>query len=133
MAYTPKTWQCGEPIMADDLNHMEQGIAQGGSVAPLIVHFQAMTAAEITEAGLTGVTVGDAFRLDTPTTTIKQAFQSGRMVLLVTENEEYWQTTALIRLDGSSDDGNGGLFGRTEWQSPSDYPYLVSVLSEAQQ
>ena len=30
MAYTPKTWQCGEPIMADDLNHMEQGIAQGG-------------------------------------------------------------------------------------------------------
>lgn len=31
MAYTPKTWQCGETIMADDLNHMEQGIAQGGS------------------------------------------------------------------------------------------------------
>lgn len=30
MAYTPKTWQCGELIMADDLNHMEQGIAQGG-------------------------------------------------------------------------------------------------------
>lgn len=30
MAYTPKTWQCGETIMADDLNHMEQGIAQGG-------------------------------------------------------------------------------------------------------
>ena len=24
MAYTPKIWQCGEPIMADDLNHMEQ-------------------------------------------------------------------------------------------------------------
>ena len=35
MAYTPKTWQCGEPIMADDLNHMEQGIAQGGAVEPL--------------------------------------------------------------------------------------------------
>lgn len=32
MAYTPKTWQCGETIMADDLNHMEQGIAQGSSV-----------------------------------------------------------------------------------------------------
>lgn len=37
MAYTPKTWQCGEPIMADDLNHMEQGIAQGGSGGALIV------------------------------------------------------------------------------------------------
>lgn len=35
MAYTPKTWQCGETIMADDLNHMEQGIAQGGAVEPL--------------------------------------------------------------------------------------------------
>lgn len=37
MAYTPKTWQCGETIMADDLNHMEQGIAQGGSGGALIV------------------------------------------------------------------------------------------------
>ena len=35
MAYTPKTWQCGETIMADDLNHMEQGIAQGGGGEPL--------------------------------------------------------------------------------------------------
>ena len=37
MAYTPKTWQCGETIMADDLNHMEQGIAQGGGSEPLFV------------------------------------------------------------------------------------------------
>lgn len=31
MAYTPKTWQCGETIMADDLNHMEQGIEDASS------------------------------------------------------------------------------------------------------
>ena len=86
MAYTPKTWQCGEPIMADDLNHMEQGIAQGGSVAPLIVHEQVMTAEEIAEAGLTGVSV--AYRLDTPTATIKQALLSGRMVLL--NEDDIW-------------------------------------------
>ena len=30
MAYTPKTWQCGETITADDLNHIEQGIANAG-------------------------------------------------------------------------------------------------------
>lgn len=39
MAYTPKTWQCGETIMADDLNHMEQGIedaSSGGGSEPLI-------------------------------------------------------------------------------------------------
>jgi hypothetical protein len=33
--YTPKNWQCGETITAEDLNHMEQGIAEasegGGS------------------------------------------------------------------------------------------------------
>lgn len=30
MAYEPKTWECGETITADDLNHMEQGIANSG-------------------------------------------------------------------------------------------------------
>lgn len=28
MAYTPKTWECNETITAEDLNHMEQGIAE---------------------------------------------------------------------------------------------------------
>lgn len=28
MAYEPKTWQCGEVVSADALNHMEQGIAE---------------------------------------------------------------------------------------------------------
>lgn len=80
MAYTPKTWQCGETIMADDLNHMEQGIAQGSSVAPLVVNVLQMTAEEITEAGLTGVTVGNAYRFDTTDTVVKDAFDSGRLV-----------------------------------------------------
>ena len=30
MAYEPKTWECGETITAEALNHMEQGIASGG-------------------------------------------------------------------------------------------------------
>ena len=30
MAYEPKTWVCGEKITADDLNHMEEGIANAG-------------------------------------------------------------------------------------------------------
>ena len=28
MAYTPKTWACGDTITADELNRMEQGIAE---------------------------------------------------------------------------------------------------------
>ena len=31
MAYTPKTWECGETITADALNHIEQGIAEASS------------------------------------------------------------------------------------------------------
>lgn len=39
MAYEPKEWQCGDTITAEDLNRMEQGIAQGGGgSAPLKVH-----------------------------------------------------------------------------------------------
>lgn len=39
MAYTPKTWECGETITADALNHLEQGVASaGGGAEPLIVN-----------------------------------------------------------------------------------------------
>lgn len=32
MAYEPKTWSCGDVITANDLNHIEQGIADSGGV-----------------------------------------------------------------------------------------------------
>lgn len=31
MAYTKQTWETGDTIIADKLNHMEDGIAEGGS------------------------------------------------------------------------------------------------------
>lgn len=41
MAYTPKTWQCDDTITADELNRMEQGIAEasqdGGGADSLLV------------------------------------------------------------------------------------------------
>ena len=38
MAYTPKTWECGDTITAEDLNHFEQGLANAGDgSAPLEV------------------------------------------------------------------------------------------------
>ena len=30
MAYTPKTWECGDTITAEDLNHLEQGVEDAG-------------------------------------------------------------------------------------------------------
>lgn len=125
MAYTPKTWQCGETIMADDLNHMEQGIAQGGAVEPLIVHQQAMTAEEMTEAGITGVSV--ALRLDTPTATIKQAFQSGRMVLR--NNADMWWMMVFVGTYGGVHQGTFVTDSELDtWLSPSTYPYLIKTI-----
>ena len=50
MAYTPKTWQCGETITADGLNNIEDGIQEaleccggGGGTEPLIVNLKAQT------------------------------------------------------------------------------------------
>ena len=36
MAYTKQTWQCGDSITADKLNHMEDGIASGGGSALVV-------------------------------------------------------------------------------------------------
>lgn len=38
MAYTPKTWTCGDTISADDLNRIEQALANSGGGTPLVVH-----------------------------------------------------------------------------------------------
>lgn len=32
MAYTKQTWECGDVITAEKLNHMEDGIANSGGV-----------------------------------------------------------------------------------------------------
>lgn len=39
MAYTPKTWVCGEVITAEDMNHIEEGIAEncGSCNEPLLL------------------------------------------------------------------------------------------------
>lgn len=39
MAYEKQTWECGETITADKLNHMEDGIANasGGGTAPFLI------------------------------------------------------------------------------------------------
>ena len=36
MAYEPKTWQCGEVVTANDLNHIERGIAEAGGGALIV-------------------------------------------------------------------------------------------------
>ena len=44
MAYTKQTWACGDEITADKLNHMEDGIAEGGESLTEITHAELLSA-----------------------------------------------------------------------------------------
>ena len=50
MAYTPKTWQCNDTITADELNRMEQGIADasqsGGGTSEVLTVTKVLTYVE---------------------------------------------------------------------------------------
>lgn len=86
MAYTPKTWQCGETIMADDLNHMEQGIAQGGS-EPLIIHFTGESRTEGQHA---------YYATDATYNDVVNAITSGKAVYLYLDNNSPTYTWEII-------------------------------------
>lgn len=132
MAYTKQNWECGDLITADKMNHIEEGIedaSSGGGTEPLIVHSQVMTAEEMAEAELTGVVV--ALRLDTPTATIRQAFQSGRTVLL--NQNDLWKMMIFV---GTNNGIHRGMFAPDSnasvvdaWESPSSYTYLIKAIS----
>ena len=65
MSYEPKTWECGDTITAEALNHLEQGVANagGGGTEPLILtydyeaHHLGATFGEIKDAVLAGTPV----------------------------------------------------------------------------
>ena len=77
-----KTWECGETITADALNHIEQGIADsgGGGAEPLIVHV------EYHEDD-----PGVKF-LDKTFGEIRQAFESGKCVLIQSSSTNEYGT-----------------------------------------
>jgi hypothetical protein len=59
MAYEPKEWQCGDTITADDLNHIEQGVADASGASPLIV--DRVTNEGVSELNITGEEAFEAF------------------------------------------------------------------------
>lgn len=62
MAYEPKTWECGDVVTADALNHIEQGIAESGGGTVEVSKIKIGTA----NGGFTNFKYADA---DTPTST----------------------------------------------------------------
>lgn len=110
MAYEPKTWQCGEVVTANDLNHIERGIAEAsegeGGTEPLIVN----------------VTENDGnFYMDKTFGEIRVAFLSGRTVLVLESNP-----------DGSeslNESLNGGMVTRLEYTLNTEFESASGMVS----
>ena len=90
MAYEPKTWECGETITADALNHIEQGIAQsGGGSEPLIL------TSHIEQQGTRTCSV-----LDHTYNEIKAALEAGRLVLCGDGSGGYGTINSILVSEG---------------------------------
>ena len=117
MSYTPKTWECGETITADALNHIEQGIASsGGGTEPLIVNVDIDANPPILDK-----TFGE----------IRQAFNSGRTVLIkqqwsnVAASGEDVQAVVYVTYSIGSANAQGEVVVETQ-NGPSSYSATVN-------
>ena len=68
MAYTPKTWNCGDSITIADMNRIENGVAQmsggGGYLEPMIIsfdHYETEGSYQVPYMDKTWQQVSDAF------------------------------------------------------------------------
>ena len=94
MAYEKQTWQCGETITADKLNHMEAGIEEccsGGGSAPLIVEV-----VEYTPTCEPGCTPRSGTALSATWQDMKDAIDEGRNVYFLHEQTEGGLTANVI-------------------------------------
>lgn len=120
MAYEPKTWECGETITAEALNHMEQGIAQsGGGTEPLIL------TSHIEQQGTRTCSV-----LDHTYNEVKAALEAGRLVLLGDGSEGYGMINSILVSEGiyalivQLPDLSAGQMTRTSFVAESADDYL---------
>lgn len=63
MAYKKKTWECGETITADALNHMEDGIAEASQGGGRIVHVVGMGSCEGTPYAEVDISYSDVVEI----------------------------------------------------------------------
>lgn len=95
MAYEPKTWECGETITAEALNHIEQGIANsGGGTEPLIATWmdRDATAEECSNGGT-------VYECSHSWQDVYDAVMSGRTVLMNIEETAHFDLVTMIDED----------------------------------
>ena len=126
MAYTRHEWECGEVVTAEMLNNIEEGIEQalagGGSVAPLILQ------QEVDDTD----PENPILQITTPYSEIKAAYLSGRAVILdpVQRDKQYMSMIGMTDFNPGgkvvflNSTGNGHDMYSTD--TDSAYPVLVS-------
>lgn len=84
MAYEKHTWSCGETVTAEHLNHMEDGIAEGGGGSePMIV----------TVAQRSGE---ENFYMDKTFGEIRNAFTNGQSIIVIHDQSVESETNMSI-------------------------------------
>lgn len=87
MSYEPKTWECGETITADALNHIEQGIADSGGGTTLIVEevsSRDATAEECVNGGVVA-TFNHTWQ------EVKDAYDQGKTVYMQLQQDKWYR------------------------------------------
>lgn len=106
MSYEPKEWQCGDTITAEDLNRMEQGIAQGGGGSELLV-IEIDTDENAMTMNKTWQEINDAFPY---VYSVTEAFGETNKSIVITvcsipESDEYMVETNNLTFTADSPDG----------------------------
>ena len=125
MAYTRHEWECGEVVTAEMLNNIEEGIEQalagGGSVAPLILQHEIDNTDPQNSVYYISTSFGE----------IRTAYLSGRAVILdpVQMGKQYLSLLSLYdtapggKVVFLSSTGNG--YDLYSANTDGDYPVLV--------
>ena len=89
MSYEPKTWECGDIITAEDLNHMEQGIVNsGGGNASLIIRLTGDEVVYHTSPNIEVSQTGEAYYTDKTLSEVSEAINDGRVCLFYRNDDE---------------------------------------------
>lgn len=125
MAYEPKTWQCDDTITADELNRMEQGIAEAsqGDGATLVVNatVREATAEECANGG-------EVMALDRTWQEIYDAFPYVWMNLGKTPSEKDYRPLSKIISEPNDNFYSVSFDGTASYDAsaPNEYPLVVS-------